>query len=127
MIRLCVLCILLVSLERAWSAEAGKLDETAKIERLLKHLGETKDAKFIRNGSEYDSVSAVKFLRAKWKQDADSMPTAADFIARAATKSSTTGKPYLLKLKDNTEIPVVDFLNAELKAIEAPDTAIKKE
>lgn len=100
-------------------AQALPPEEKAKIEALLSHLAGLADATFVRNGSAYDAKTAAKFLRKKWEANEDKIKTAADFIAKAASLSSTTGKPYLIRLKDATEIPCADYLTAELKKLEA--------
>jgi hypothetical protein len=79
-----------------------------------------KDANFIRNGSEYDCKVAAEFMRGKWRSHSEEIRSARDFINVAATKSTTTGKPYLIRSKDGKETPSGDFLTAELKKLEAP-------
>ncbi len=91
--------------------------EKAKIESLIGHLENLKDATFIRNGSDYDAKSAAKFLRGKWQANDRDIKTAADFIAKAATGSSTTGKPYLIKFKDGTQVKCGEYLAARLKEL----------
>lgn len=91
--------------------------EKAKIESLISHLENLKDATFVRNGSDYDAKSAAKFLRGKWQANDKDIQTAADFIAKAATLSSTTGKPYLIRFKDGTQTKCSDYLTARLKAL----------
>ncbi|MEQ1853378.1 MAG: DUF5329 family protein, partial [Chthoniobacteraceae bacterium] len=70
--------------------------EKAKIEALISHLETLKDATFIRNGRDYDAKTAAKFLRGKWEANQKEIKTAADFVSKAATKSSTSGKPYVI-------------------------------
>jgi hypothetical protein len=86
-----------------------------KIEALIRHVESLADAKFIRNGVEYDSKAAGQFLRAKWKANESAIKTAQDFIDKVATKSSTTDKPYLIKLKETGEVKSGEYLAAELK------------
>ena len=91
--------------------------EKAKIESLISHLENLKDATFVRNGSDYDAKSAAKFLRGKWQANDKDIKTATDFIAKAATVSSTTGKPYLIRFKDGTQTKCSDYLTARLKEL----------
>jgi hypothetical protein len=70
---------------------AGELTEKQKIEALINHVEEMAGAKFVRNETEYDAKTAAKFLRGKWEQDAG-IKTARDFIDKAASASSTTGR-----------------------------------
>lgn len=98
---------------------AEALSETAKINALISHVETLQDATFIRNGSDYSAKNAAKFLRGKWDANKNEIATAKDFIEKAATKSSTTGKPYLIKLKDSGETPCADYLTTQLIKIEA--------
>lgn len=100
-------------------AQALPATEKQKIETLIKHVGYLKDAKFVRNGSTYEPVIAVRFLRGKWDANKAEVKSARDFIDKAATKSDTSGKPYLMRFNDGKEIPSRDFLLAELKKIES--------
>ena len=93
--------------------------ERQKIEALIKYVGDLKDTKFIRNGWSYDVSTAVRFLRGKWEANEPSVKTARDFIDKVASFSGTSGKPYLIRLKDGKEIPSREFLAAELQKIEA--------
>lgn len=100
------------------SAAAGPPSEKAKIEALIRAVEGLKDARFIRNGREYDSSSAAKFLRGKWESQGKEIATARDFIAKAASSSSTSGKPYQIRFKDGKTVNCADFLTTELKRIE---------
>ena len=72
----------------------------------------------------YDPATAAKFLRGKWDSNKDSILTAKDFIAKAATKSGTTGKPYLIRLKPGApQVPCADYLNERLKELETAPKA----
>ena len=95
------------------------LTEKAKIESLISHVEGLKDAVFVRNGSEYDAKSAGKFLRGKWQSNDKDIKTATDFIAKAASVSSTTGKPYMIRFKDGKQVKCSDHLTEELKKLEA--------
>ena len=54
--------------------------EQQKIEALIKHVGDLKDAKFVRNGSTYEPATAVRFLRGKWNANKAGVKSARDFI-----------------------------------------------
>jgi hypothetical protein len=58
------------------------------------------------------------FLRLKWHAKDASVKTARDFIDKVASFSGTSGKPYLIRMKDGTEIKSRDFLLAMLQKIE---------
>jgi intein-encoded DNA endonuclease-like protein len=103
------------------SLYAQSLSETEKnkIETLIKNVGELKDASFIRNGSNYDPSTAVRFLRGKWNANKSSVKSARDFIDKVASRSETSGKPYLIRFKNGKEIQSREFLTEELKKIES--------
>jgi Family of unknown function (DUF5329) len=99
-------------------AIANPPTEKEKIEGLIRVVEGLKGAKFIRNGSEYDSGSAAKFLRRKWGTQAKEIVTARDFIEKAASNSSTSGKPYLIRLKEGKTVKFGEYLMGELKRLE---------
>lgn len=99
-------------------AQASPTDEKLKIETLIKQVAALKDATFFRNGSGYNATTAVTFLQAKWQANAADIKTALDFIDKIGSISGTSGKPYLIRLKDGREIIGRDFLLAELKKLD---------
>jgi hypothetical protein len=99
-------------------AESLPVAEKQKIESLIKRVGALKNAKFVRNGSTYDPATAVKFLRGKWDGNRAEVKSARDFIDKVASRSGTSGKPYLIRFNDGKEVKSSDFLLAELKKIE---------
>jgi hypothetical protein len=124
---LSLLITLLVVGKSATSRAAGISEaEKAKIEALLAVIAGLPDAEFVRNGKTYDAKTAATFLRRKWGANEDDIATATDFISKAATGSGTTGKPYLIKKKDGTEVKCGEFLTAELKKLEEKKAEEKK-
>ena len=87
----------------------------AKIEALISHIQGLENATFVRNGSEYSAANAAKFLRAKWERNDKEVKTATDFIAKVASASGTSGKPYVIRFKDGKETPCGEYLTALLK------------
>jgi len=59
----------------------------------------TSGCEFLRNGIWYDSKRAQAHLRYKyeWLAARDQISTAEDFIDRAATRSSLSGRPYAVR------------------------------
>jgi hypothetical protein len=92
--------------------------EKQKIEALIKQVADLKDAKFVRNGSNYNADSAAVFLRRKWEANESEVKTARDFIDKVGSFSGTSGKPYLIRFKDGGEINSRDFLLAQLKKLD---------
>lgn len=101
------------------TADEPPLTEAQKIERLIEHVGQLDKAKFIRNGVEYDAASAARFMRGKWEAMGSGVKTAQEFIAQIASKSSTTGKPYLIRFADGTERKSGEYLTEQLRLLEA--------
>jgi len=114
-----ILLIALLITPSILRAQTLAVTEKQKIDALIEHVGELKDANFIRNGSSYEPATAVRFLRGKWNANKAEVKTARDFIDKVATKSGTSGKPYLMRYSDGKEIPSREFLLAELKKIES--------
>lgn len=104
----------------ALHAESKQLTENQKIEMLIKRVAELKDAKFIRNGKAHDAKAAADHLRKKWDYAKKEVKTARDFIEKIATKTYTTGQPYLIRFADGREVKAGDYLSERLKEIENP-------
>ncbi len=116
---LAVVLLITLAIPVATHAQTLPTTERQKIEALIKYVGGLKDAHFIRNGSSYEVSTAVRFLRGKWESNDAQVKTARDFIDKVASFSGTSGKPYLIRLKDGKEIPSREFLTAELQKIES--------
>ncbi len=99
--------------------QAGRLSDEERIDALIKTLEQLKDAIFIRNDEEYDAKSAADHLRMKWQYAGRRITTARQFITLVGTKSSVSGKPYLIRFEDGREMTSEAFLTAELEKLEA--------
>ena len=102
----------------AQTATTKPLNETDKIERLIATVENLTNAVFIRNGQEHDARGAAKHMRDKWNAQKDQIRTAEEFIDKAASRSSVSGKPYLIRFKDGREIESAQFLRDELKKLQ---------
>ena len=114
-----ILLLALLIMPSILQAQELPAPEKDKIEALIKQVGDLKQAKFIRNGSTYEPSTAVRFLRGKWDANKADVKSVRDFIDKVATKSGTSGKPYLMRFNDGREVPSRDFLLAELKKLES--------
>ncbi len=99
-------------------ARQEQATEERKIEALIKHIQQLRDATFVRNGQEYDAATAATFLRRKWAANKSGIKTADQFIDKVASASSTSGKPYLIRFKDGREMKSGEYLLEELKKLE---------
>ncbi|MGZ5789616.1 MAG: DUF5329 domain-containing protein, partial [Burkholderiaceae bacterium] len=73
---------------------------------------------FNRNGSWYQPNEAVNHLQKKYQYllDKNLISTAEDFIQKAATESSMSGKPYLVKCDNATPVESAIWFKRELAA-----------
>ena len=92
--------------------------EQARIDRLIDFVESRKDVIFIRNGKDYSCEDAANFMRGKMKMMGEHVSTAQHFIDQIASKSSTTGQPYLVRFPDGKSQPVAKFLGDELQRMD---------
>lgn len=95
----------------AWPAGAGAAMEE-EIDHLMSYIGQS-DCTFIRNGKEHDSADALEHIAKKYDYVKKRVKRTEDFIAWAATKSSISGRPYLVRCEGG-ETPTGEWLGAEL-------------
>lgn len=99
--------ILLLALSIAASAHGAEPDANARkeIAHLMEHLASS-GCQFNRNGTWYDASRAVNHLKRKYEYllKKDLVPDADAFIRLAATESSASGKPYLVKCGNEPEV-----------------------
>jgi hypothetical protein len=98
---------------------SAPLTESEKIEALIRFVGELRDAKFVRNGSEYDAAAAADHLRLKLRKAGSRVKTADDFIRYCGSRSSMTGVPYQICWADGRVMTSEAFLRARLAELEA--------
>lgn len=86
-----------------------------EINHLLTRL-ETSDCRFFRNDNWYSAKRARKHLEKKlaWLAKRDLVASAEQFIERAATKSSRSGKAYLVQCGGGLAAPSAVWLLNEL-------------
>lgn len=93
MSRLTVLLLALLVTPSFLHAQNLPACEKLKIEALLKHVGDLKDATFIRNASSYEPATAVRFLRGKWDANKTEVRTARDLIDKVAVAPELPASP----------------------------------
>jgi hypothetical protein len=104
--------MLLVSAVFCASAIAASSMEE-EINHLLNYI-KTSDCIFIRNGSSHDPKKAVKHIEKKYNYLKKRIKKTEDFIKGAATKSSISGKYYMI-ICNGEEMKTADWLTAELQ------------
>lgn len=105
------IALLLPALLVPTGAAAGPEEEIAH----LLYTIEKSDCVFTRNGKEHTGVGAMEHIRTKYDYVKRKVKRAEDFIEYAATKSSMTGRPYLVRCGEE-EMATADWLKAELAA-----------
>ena len=100
-----------------FSGAVGAQDniEKKKIAILISSVANLKGAIFIRNGSEYDGKKAAEHLRMKLQKAGAKVKTADDFIRLCASKSSITGKPYMIRFSNGKTIKSEEYFREKLK------------
>ena len=99
---------------RQGKKSGGNIDPKKMIELLLAEV-ESSGLTFIRNGKEHSPEKAAAHLRRKWRYAGSKIKTPEQFIDELASKSSTTGKPYLMRLKDGSTVKSADWLRERLE------------
>jgi len=90
-----------------------------EIEPLLHYVGVLDGASFVRNGSAHTPKEAEAHLRLKWNNQKTQISSAEDFIRLCATKSSMSGKVYIIRFKDGHEEEAASVLAKQLALIRA--------
>jgi|SRR5580700_4164126 hypothetical protein len=87
-----------------------------EVEHLLSAVA-TSRCEFYRNGEWYDSQKASAHLRDKYTAliALGRVVTATDFIEKAATKSSLSGRPYLIRCTGGAPVPTNQWLREALE------------
>jgi hypothetical protein len=104
-----LLCLfILLSISNSYAAQT-----TEEIASLLLFIERSEECTFIRNGKHYDSHKALQHVEKKYAYLKERINSAEDFILYSATKSSITGRPYMV-VCSGVSISTSDWLNAKL-------------
>lgn len=106
-IALCAVCPMLAIADA--SAEA----HGHEIERLIDLVG-TDGCSFVRNGQRLRGKHARAHLRSKVERNARLVTSAESFIEKIASRSATTGRPYLIRCRGREEQPAGDWFAVKL-------------
>ena len=87
----------------------------AEIDGLLNRL-ETSHCEFYRNGTWYQAEQARKHLQTKLRA-AGKVETAEQFIDQIASRSSLTGRPYLVRCGESDPVESRLWLLAQLQSV----------
>ncbi|WP_182343766.1 DUF5329 domain-containing protein [Comamonas koreensis] len=113
----CLLLSLAAGAQTGSSANTTTTTTTTEreIQSLFKALQQS-GCEFARNGQWYSASEASAHLQRKYSylQKRALAPTAEDFIARAASQSSMSGKPYLVRCPGQPETHSQRWFEAQL-------------
>lgn len=101
------------------AAPATAAVPAATIDGLLADL-ERAEVVFLREGQAYDGRTAAAHLRQKWAH-APQVREPEVFIRELASRSSMTGRPYRVRLRDGREIDAATYLTERLSALRAAE------
>ncbi len=107
------LLVLLFSIPNPATAKDDAM--TDEIGQLIEHI-QASDCRFNRNGSWYEPVEAADHLNKKYRyvQKRGLVDTAEDFIEIAATRSSISGKEYVVQCEGAKPRKSADWLTGVL-------------
>ena len=95
--------------------------QRAEVEHLVAFIADS-DCAMRRNGRAHDAAEAAAHVRRKYGHFRDEIASTEDFIARAATRSLLSGRPYTVLCPGRAERPAADWLREELEAFRARST-----
>jgi predicted ThiF/HesA family dinucleotide-utilizing enzyme len=100
-----------------WAGAALALEgaEMDRVEAFLSLLSTKTDLIFVRNGSRHPVDKAVGHLNRKLSQAKSRVSTAEEFIDKAASASSISGKPYEIILPGGGTVPAREYFHELLK------------
>jgi hypothetical protein len=70
-----------------------------------------------RNGKAYAAVKAISHIERKYAYFEDEIETTEDFIELSASKSTMSGKYYMVRCDDGEQIRTREWLMQELKSL----------
>ena len=102
------------------SVAAPDANARAEIESLFARLAAS-PCQFHRNGNWHDGASAAKHLHAKYDVmvERQMITSTESFIERAATQSSMSSQPYLVRCQGAAPVPSAEWFRAELRQLRA--------
>ena len=113
-------CIFVAAVAAAPLSPAARTE----IDRLLSRL-EASGCEFSRNGTWYTAEDAKSHLLRKltYLEDRGAVQSTEQFIERAASSSSTTGQPYLVKCGSGDAVQSGAWLRSELQVLRSAGQA----
>lgn len=114
---LAVVALLSIVSSLAWADEQRVVGE---VNHLISAVSES-GCEFVRNGKTHTAGEAVGHLQMKAKRGKRYYDTADEFIERIASKSSWTGKPYMIQCVGKPAATAADWFTSVLTEYRAQD------
>jgi len=96
-------------------ANADVPPETQHEVQHLINFVSTSPCQIVRNGSAHEGPEAIKHIQKKYKYFKDDIRTTEQFIEYSATKSTMSGKYYIVMCRDQSPVKTRDWLLQELQ------------
>ena len=93
-----------------------------EVQHLINYVSNS-PCQIVRNGSAHDGPEAIKHIQKKYKYFKDDIRTTEQFIEYSATKSTMSGKYYLVNCRDQNPVRTRDWLLQELKEYRAKQSS----
>ena len=103
------------------SFPASGSDMNNEIEHLLKYV-ESTSCKYARNGTMHSGKDAVKHIKKKYNYFKDDINNTEKFIELSATKSTMSGKYYMIHCSGSPAIKSQEWLLLELKVFRSKNS-----
>lgn len=116
--RVLLMSVLAMSSSHVFADSVLPASARSEIEALFSEMTLAKCA-FNRNGTWYEADEATRHLRKKYEylDGKGALKSAEDFITLAGTKSSQTGKPYLVRCGEEDAQTSSEWLRRQLDAM----------
>ena len=95
------------------ASEVDEKIEQRKIERMIDLL-EKSDLIWIRDEEEYTPTKAADHIRKKYKYAGKEIRTAEDFIDKVAARSWVSGRDYMVRLPDGSQVTAKKWFRDQL-------------
>ena len=105
-----LVAFLLIAASSVWAEEQTAAVE---IDYLINAVSES-GCNFVRNDKEHTSREAADHLQMKARRGKRYYDTTEEFIDRIASKSSWSGKPYLIQCDDRPAVAAIDWFTRAL-------------
>lgn len=93
-------------------------EQKPEVEHLLAFVRQS-NCVMVRNGDEHNGEKAVSHIQNKYDYFSEDITSTEQFIEYSATKSTMSGKYYMVRCPDGKEIRSQDWLLEELAAFRA--------